>query len=69
QAAVDANPTVEARVELEIRRAEIGRAARDLEGTVRALEDALTIAEEEHHDELCARIVKMLKELEGVSEL
>lgn len=68
QAMVDANPTVEARVEFEIRRAEIGRAARDLEGAVRTLEDALTVAEEEGHGELCARISEMLKELEGINE-
>lgn len=66
QGKVDANPTVEARIEFEIRRAELGRAAKDLEGTVRALEDALTIAEEERHDGLREKISAMLKELEGI---
>jgi hypothetical protein len=69
QKKVDENPTLEARVEFEIRRAEMGRAAGDLEGTVRALEDALTIAEDEGSEELCGRIGKMLDELEGLDTL
>lgn len=61
--------TLEARVEFAIQCAEIPRAAGDLEGTVRALEDALTIAEEERSEELCERIGKMLDELEGLDAL